>query len=431
MTEIWRNWSGLQTASPAVTFTPVEETGIVAAVREAAARGLPLRVVGSGHSFTPLGVTGGAQLTLAGHAGLIAVEGERATVKAGTTIRSLGPLLRQKGLGLANQGDIDAQAIAGAVGTGTHGTGLGLGNFSSMVRGLRLVTADGSVVDCDGEREPEIFAAARCSVGSIGVFSTLTLACVPAYSLREGLAVRPLDNVLSGFAEEAKGHRHAEFFWFPLSDKAVVKTLDPTDAPPSRGRQLRGVKELVLENGALWTMAQLSRRVPALTGPLARFSAAMGGGGGFVDHSERLFPSNRLVRFNEMEYAVPAEQGLDCIAEIRAWFRQTGTKIYFPIEFRYVAGDDVWLSPFSGRDSATIAVHRLAGEDFTAYFAAMEAIFANHRGRPHWGKLHTLKAAQLAALYPDWERFQAVRRRLDPNGLFLNDYLRGLFEPQA
>lgn len=423
----WRNWSGLQQATPAVTFTPVEETGIAAAVREAAQQGMALRVVGSGHSFTPLCVTDDAQISLAGHRGLVSVEGEQATVRAGTTIRDLGPLLRAHGLNLANQGDIDAQAIAGAVGTGTHGTGATLGSLSTQVTALRLVTGNGAVVSCSAAENTDIFNAARVALGSLGIISQVTLACRPAYTLHERQRGMPLDEVLATFPDLARQHRHAEFFWFPLANGAVVKTLDLTDAPVSRGLALHRFKTSVIENGALWAFAHAARLIPALTAPLARLSAAAGGNQR-IDQAERAFPSPRSVRFNEMEYALPVEAGLDCIAEIRTWFRQTGTRIYFPIEFRQVAADDIWLSPFHGRDSATIAVHRLAGEDFTAYFAAMEAIFRNHRGRPHWGKLHTLKAADLAGLYPHWDDFHAVRRRLDPQGVFLNDYLRSLFE---
>lgn len=428
MTYAWRNWSGLQRANPALRFTPVEESGIIAGVREAGQRGLPLRVVGSGHSFTPLCVTGGAQMHLGGHSGLIGVEGRRATVKAGTTIRALGPLLRGQGLNLANQGDIDAQAIAGAVGTGTHGTGVARGCLSSQVAALRLVTATGEVIDCSPDREADVFQAARVALGSLGILSTLTLDCLPAYVLRETRRIADLDEVMAGFNTEAAGRTHAEFFWFPLADRAVIKLLDSSPEPPTGGRRFREIKEMALENGALFLFGQASRYLPALAAPLARLSTAAGGGGGYADFADHVFPSPRLVRFNEMEYAVPAEQGPDCIAEIRAWFRQTGTKVYFPIEYRLVAADDIWLSPFHGRDSATIAVHRLAGEDFKPYFAAMEAIFANHRGRPHWGKLHGLKAGQLAALYPAWDRFHDLRRRLDPKGLFLNDYLRDLFD---
>ncbi|TDP48232.1 D-arabinono-1,4-lactone oxidase [Zavarzinia compransoris] len=428
MTAPWRNWSGLQAAQPALRFAPREESGIVAAVREAGNRGLSLRAVGAGHSFTPLCVTGGAQIHLGGHAGLVAVEGRQATVRAGTTIRALGPLLRERGLNLANQGDIDAQAIAGAVGTGTHGTGVARGCLSSQVAALRLVTASGEIVECSADREPDVFQAARVALGTVGILSTLTLDCLPAYRLRETRRIADLDDVIAGFEAEAADHTHAEFFWFPLAERAVVKRLDATTEAPSGGRRFRDWKEMVLENGALFLFGRASRLLPALAAPLARLSTAAGGGGGYADHAELVFPSPRLVRFNEMEYAVPADRGPDCIAEIRAWFRRTGTRVYFPIEYRRVAADDIWLSPFQGRDSATIAVHRLAGEDFAPYFAAMEAIFANHRGRPHWGKLHGLKARQLADLYPDWGRFHDLRRRLDPAGLFLNEYLRGLFE---
>ena len=273
MTYSWRNWSGLQRATPALRFTPVEESGIIAGVREAAQRGLPLRVVGSGHSFTPLCVTGGVQMHLGGYSGLLGVEGRRATVRAGTTIRALGPLLRGQGLNLANQGDIDAQAIAGAVGTGTHGTGVARGCLSSQVAALRLVTASGETVDCGPDHEADIFQAARVGLGALGILSTLTLDCLPAYVLRETRRIADLDEVIAGFNTEAAGRTHAEFFWFPLAERAVIKMLDPSPEPPSGGRRFREIKEMALENGALFLFGQASRYLPALAGPLRGYVA--------------------------------------------------------------------------------------------------------------------------------------------------------------
>lgn len=387
----WRNWSGRVVCEPARIATPASEDEIADAVREAAREGRMLRVAGSGHSFTPLCATDGVMLQLDAWQGVESCDEElcHATIRAGSKIASLGEPLRERGLALANQGDVDVQALAGALSTGTHGTGRELGSLSSHIVGLRIVTADGSVVRCDEQHDRDLLDAARVSLGALGVLSAATLRCVRAYRLHEKIWKVPVESCLSELSERIARHRHFEFFWYPHRDLAEMKALDPTDAEPD---PMEGVK------------------------------------GERIDWSFRIFPSVRDLRFNEMEYSVPAASGPACFAAVRERMRARHPDVLWPVEYRTVAADPGWLSPMHGRDSVAISIHQDASLPCDAFFADVEPIFREHGGRPHWGKIHNLRARELAPLYPMWERFLELRRRLDPRGMLLNDHLRALFD---
>jgi FAD-linked oxidoreductase len=424
----WRNWSGAQQASPARILSPVDVGAVVEAVRSAARRGETVRVAGSGHSFTPLVPTDGTLLRLDRLSGLVAVDADAGTakVRAGTTIQALGPLLAAHGLALENQGDIDAQTIAGAVGTGTHGTGASLGSLSSQVLGVQLVTAAGDLLTVAADHERGVFDAARVNLGALGIVTELTLRVRRAYRLVDTRWSEDLGALLDRLDALGAQHRHVEFFWFPHASDALVKTLDETDEPATPRRAVRAASEMLVENAAFWLLCELARNDGARAPGIGRFATRAAGQSRHVDESSRVFASPRLVRFNEMEYALPREAGPDCMREIRAWIEASRPGVVFPIEYRLVAADDIWLSPFHGRASCTIAVHQYAKQDWRPYFEAIEAIFRNHHGRPHWGKMHTRTARELADLYPLWEDFRRVRRALDPDARFLNPYLRSL-----
>ena len=390
MLQTWSNWSGRVKCEPRAIVQPASERAIADAVRDAAAAGRTVRVAGSGHSFTPLVATGETLLSLDDWHGIDEIDAThcRATVRAGSKIASLGEPLRVHGMGLANQGDVDVQAIAGALSTGTHGTGATLGNLSSQIRALRLVDGTGEVVACDGERDPELLDAARVSFGALGVLSTVTLQLVPAYRLHERVWKVGIDAWLAELDERVRRHRHFEFFWYPHKDYAEMKSLDPTDAEPDPMEHHKGER---------------------------------------VDWSDRIFPSVRDLRFNEMEYAVPSASGPACFAAVRARMQEEHPDVVWPVEYRTVAADTGWLSPMHARDSVAISIHQDAKLPCDDFFADVESVFREHGGRPHWGKIHNLRARDLAPLYPMWERFLDVRKRLDPRGVFLNDHLRELF----
>jgi FAD-linked oxidoreductase len=411
---------------PARVERPATLEEVVAAVRRAAASGLPVRPVGSGHSFAPLVATDGVLLSLSRAQG-VAPDTERleATVLAGTRLRALGEALFREGLALENLGDIDVQALAGALATGTHGTGRTLGSLSTQVVGLTLVTARGEVLDCDARCEPDVFQAARVSLGALGVLWQARLRLVTAHRLRYVRKSLTLDECIERLPELA-AHRHFEFYWFPHTERVDTKTMDPTGEALTPAGLGRFLGDVVLENGAFWLLSEACRIAPSLTAPVSRLCARLVSEGTRVGPSHRLLATPRLVRFEEMEYALPARRGIECLEEIRRHVAERRVRVHFPVEFRLVRGDDLWLSPAYGRDSAYVAVHQYRGMPYEDYFEGVESIFRNHGGRPHWGKRHTCGAGELAGLYPMWDRFLDVRRRLDPRGLFLNDHLRTL-----
>jgi FAD-linked oxidoreductase len=402
-------------------------------VRAAAQHGRGLRVVGAGHSFTPLVATEGTLLSLDGYSGLVSVDRERmrVRVRAGTRIGALSALLHREGLAQENLGDIDVQSIAGAIGTGTHGTGLGLGNIPSQVTAITLVTAAGDLVSCSPDHEPGLFKAAQVGLGALGVVVELELRVVPAFRLNFTWRPEPLAAVLESLPDRLRAHRNFEFYWLPYSETALTKTMDLTEAEPDRRNLLRAANELVLENGALWLLSECARLSPALAPRISRLMGGLISAGQAIDYSHRLYATPRMVKFQELEYALPLANFVAAVHALDATIRRGGHHVHFPLECRFVRGDDIWLSPAHGRDTAYIAVHMYQGMAYRAYFRAMEAVLRSYGGRPHWGKMHSLGARELAPLYPRWADFQTARRRLDPGGLLLNPYLRTLLDDQA
>lgn len=424
----WQNWSGWVKAHPHTFYKPQTEDELTTLVTEA--RG-PIRVAGSGHSFTPICESDGTLFSLEKMSGLIATDQEARTARvfAGSTIRDLGPLLHNQGLGLINQGDIDRQAIAGAVATGTHGTGKSLKNISAAVVGFRLVTPSGDILNCSAEENSDVFHAGRVSMGSLGIMTEIELQCAPAYALEERggrLSVADLFDALDTLRDD---NRHFEFFWFPFADDVLVKTLNISDVEPKPRKRAPDGQDGPADI-AFRKLCEINRFAPFLRGRFQRQMTEQGGSRyagdapGRSRWSHDAFPSDRNVRFNEMEYAVPAERGADCVREIAAHMRSCGVNFLFPIEYRYVAADDAWLSPFFERDSVTISIHQYHKQAYAKLFGGVEQIFRKYAGRPHWGKLHTLAAGDLQALYPKWDDFCAVRNRLDPEAKMLNPFLR-------
>lgn len=406
----WSNWSGGVTCAPQRVAMPASEAEIAQLVREATQSGQRIRMVGSGHSFTPLCATDGLLLSLDRLQGLVSTSAPagQATVWAGTKLHALGGPLWDHGLALANMGDIDRQSLAGAIGAGTHGTGPTLGNLSTQVVGLRLVTAAGEAVDCSPTAAPALFKAAQLSMGALGVITQVTLRLLPAYHLHERTWVASFAECLAELDAHIQANRHFEFFWLPQNDLCAMKALNPVELTPAEQDALPLIKE--------------PRANDQPQGRLARYVRAER-----IDRSYRIFPSERTVKFNETEFAVPAASGPECLHEIRRLMRTRYPEVAWPLEYRTLAADNLWLSPAYGRETVTISVHQAAELPYQPFFADVEAIFRNHGGRPHWGKIHTHTSPDLAALYPQWAAFQAVRRQMDPSGRFLNEHLHALF----
>ena len=427
----WRNWGGNVVASPAEVQHAATVAGVVDAVRRAADRGLTVRVSGAGHSFTPLVATDGLLLHVDGLSGVLSVDHERRRVRvlAGTRLHELNPALQELGLALPNLGDIDRQTISGAIATGTHGTGARLQGIAAAVCGLTLVLADGSTLDCSAEAEPEVFAAARVGLGALGVVTEVELQCVPAFRLHAKEGGTSLSAMLPRLQAEADAHDHLDLMWFPHSDRALVKRNDrvgPGEGPPRLTPWRARIDDDLLANRAFEVANRVCAARPGLVPAVNRLSARLVGRREFADDSWKVFCSPREVRFVESEYAVPRASVEAVLVELRGWFGRTREPVTFPVEVRFVGADEVWLSTGFERDNAYVAVHQYHRMDPRPLFAAFEAIVAEHAGRPHWGKVHTLGADRLRELYPRFDDVRTVRDRLDPGRLFTNDHVRHL-----
>jgi FAD-linked oxidoreductase len=416
----WRNWSGSVVAQPGAVESPRTEAELQRLVASAS----KVRVAGTGHSFMPLCATDGLLLSLSALEGEleVAADGQSVWAPAGMAIGQLTEALWAMGFSLINQGDIDKQAIAGAVSTATHGTGRTLGSLATAAEGFRLVLADGSVVECDRTREPQLFEAARVSLGMLGVVVRIRMKVLPAYRLRERMWRSPLVKTLADWDTLADTHRHLEFFQFAYSEHVAMKSLDVVDAGESGGGGDNLFEDVVLQAvsdlAAVWP-----RSAPTLQRMLTRAIGASERAG----PAGRIFPSERGVKFEEMEYEIPAQNGPAAWARAIALVREQRWPIIFPLEFRTVAADDIWLSPMQGRDCVSISFHQYAKMDWREPFAAVERVFQEAGGRPHWAKRHTLTSADVRRLYPDAEKWGAVRKRYDPTGKFLNEHLAQLF----
>jgi L-gulonolactone oxidase len=423
----WTNWAGT-VSSDVMVARPANVSELRQLVADAAARGRRVKPIGAGHSFTPVGATDGVQLRLDALRGIVRADRETGlvTVLAGTRLGDLNALLWQLGLAMTNLGDIDVQTIAGAISTGTHGTGARFGGIATQVRALRLVLADGSTLDCDADTDAEVFAAARIGLGALGVIAEVTLACEPAFALSAVEAPEPLDAVLEGLDDHVDANDHFEFYWFPHTRRALTKRNNrvPAGTPLRPIGRVRGyVDDRFLSNTAFDWINRLTTARPALIPRANAFAARALSARRYVDRSYRVFTSPRDCVFREMEYALPRAAVPEVIAELERHLASSGELVGFPVEVRFAASDDIWLSTAFGRESGYIAVHQYHRREHAAYFRLFEAIAKAHDGRPHWGKLHDRDAASLRALYPRFDDFRAIRERLDPHRVFGNDYL--------
>jgi FAD-linked oxidoreductase len=430
--ELWRNWAGDQRCAPEAVERPVSEEEVAAAIGRAAGAGRPVRVAGAGHSFSDIVLTDGHLLDLSGMTRLLSADRARglAEVEAGISLHDLGPKLAEHGLALENQGDVDPQSVAGAISTATHGTGSGFRNLSGQVAGLRLIVDGGEAIDCSEDREPDLFRAARVGLGALGVITRVTLRCAPLYTLRRTDSPRPLDETLDRLDELVDGHERFELFVFPYARTALTRATEGTaDEPRPQSPATEWLEDVVLENGVVGAFSRAGRALPAAIPTLNRTISRLLRPSERVDHSFRIYANPRKVRFTEMEYALPREAGREALERVLAMIERRRLPISFPLEFRFVAADDAYLSPSNGRATAYVAVHVYRGMEHETYFRAVESIMREYDGRPHWGKRHYRTAADLAPSYPDWDRFAEARERLDPNRRFRNDYVDRVLGP--
>ncbi|HET8823154.1 MAG TPA: D-arabinono-1,4-lactone oxidase [Thermoleophilaceae bacterium] len=413
----WANWAREQRCAPERIERPRSE----AELGEAVARADRVKLVGSGHSFTDIACTDGVMVDMSSMNRVLAVDGDEVTVEAGITLHDLGEELRSRGLAMENQGDVDPQTLAGAISTATHGTGGRFGNLSSQVVGMRLVSGAGEVVEATGRE----LRAARVSLGALGAISAVTLRCVRAFTIHRIDEPRPLDDVLPRLDELVDANDHWEAFVMPYTRRAFTLTSERTDREPEPpGRAAAFVHDVILENAVLGLFCRTGRRFPSAIPALNRRLASLMGRAEHLDASNRVYANKRLVRFTEMEYAIPRERAAEALERVLAMIERRRLPVGFPIELRVVAPDDALLSTAHERATAYIAVHQYVGMEFETYFRAVEAIMDDYDGRPHWGKRHYQTAATLRPRYPEWDTFLEVRERLDPERRFENDYLR-------
>jgi L-gulonolactone oxidase len=431
--KVWSNWAGNQSCAPVAVHRPRSEGEILAIVERAAAADRQVRVVGAGHSFTPLVCTDGDLLDLRDHASVLEIDPVRrtATVQAGISLSRMSRELAAHGLAFENLGDIAYQSIAGATSTATHGTGLRFGNLSSRIVGLRIVSGDGSVVEASLDQNADVLDVARVGLGALGVLSTVTVQCVPTFNLHAVEQAELVDEVLERWDEEIAANDHFEFFWVPGTRWALTKRNRRTDEPAAPRPRWRAFRDDYLINNLAFALTcRVGRVRPDLIPRVAKLMPSTGRSV-YTAPSHTVFASPRLVHFYEMEYAIPREHLVEALNRVRALVRSMGVPISFPVEVRVVAADDIPLSTAYGRETAYIAVHVYQGTSYDQYFQGVEHIMDDYGGRPHWGKLHFQDASTLAPRYPRWDDFQAMRARLDPRGRFTTPYLARLLGPPS
>ncbi|WP_151823916.1 D-arabinono-1,4-lactone oxidase [Acinetobacter bereziniae] len=416
----WNNWSGFQQSQPEHILKPSS----IDELKNIVQNHHKIRVVGAGHSFTPLVCTDATLLSLDHFSGVENVNTAltQANIWSGTRLFNLDQYLEPIQQSLMQQGDIDQQSLAGAVSTGTHGTGLNLHCISAYVEAFELLTASGDILTCSRQDNPNIFEAGRVSLGSLGILTKITMQNKPRYKLKEHVRLCSVKEFFENIDLWKTQHRHIECFAFSHADQLILKTLDTTDED-IQPRKLSWPSEDAL----LTICCSLTKSFPALNPKLQKLLGVFVKPTTFVDWSSQIFPTPRETKFNEMEYQIPIESGMECLEAVLTVLKHAKAQTFFPVEFRFVKGDDIWLSPFYQQDSISISVHQYHKQAPNQLFDEIEPIFQHYRGRPHWGKMHNMGASQLQALYPKWDDFMQLRAQLDPTQKFLNPYLEKLF----
>jgi L-gulono-1,4-lactone dehydrogenase len=429
MASTWKNWAGNEIAHPTSIESPRSEEEVVSIVRSAADRGEKIKIPGSGHSFTPAAVTDGRMVRINALSGIYSIDRSRMEVRvgAGTTLSDLNRLLAAEGLAMANLGDIAYQTVAGAISTSTHGTGVALPGLAAQVTAMRIVDGHGNLVECNSEKNSEILDVARVSVGALGAITECTIRVVDAFRLQAHEQPMRLDDVLDNIDELRLSNDHFEFFWIPHTKWALTKRNNRTDDALDPLPKVRGwIEKTFMENFAFGAVCKVGKMRPAL---IPRLATALPSSGArtYINDSYKIFASPRLVKFYEMEHALPAASLAPALREIRAMVENKGYLLNFPVEVRFTAPDDVPLSTGYQRESAYIAVHVYKGMEYGPFFKDVEEILRRYDARPHWGKVHHREKEELSTLYPRFNDFLSMRDRLDPQRTFSNRYTERIF----
>ncbi len=426
----WSNWAGNQRVSAVRVVRPTNEQQVVDAIRAAATDGLSIKPIGAGHSFTAAAVTEGVRLDLTDLANFVSIDRERKqiTVQGGMRLHTLNDILATNGLAMPNLGDIDVQTITGAISTGTHGTGAKLGCLATFVIGLRIVTGTGDVISATADQNPDVFQAARVGVGALGVITEVTLQCTDAFVLRADERPANVRDVFGALDQHVADNEHFEMYWFPYTDLLQIKR---NNRVPASDRPLSAFKGWLdddfLPNTVFSGACRIGRAVPSLVPRISNLAARALSARVYTDRSDRVFCTPRRVRFTEMEYGLPRAALPEAFAALRKIVDRMPFKIAFPVEMRFSAADDIWLSHGYGRENSYIAIHQYVGMPYEPYMQAFEKVAIELGGRPHWGKLNWRDAESLRTVYPKFDDFLTVRDKLDPGRVMANAYTSRIF----
>jgi len=421
----WSNWAGNQQTGTVLLSKPQTESELQQVVQSAQASGRRVKAVGSGHSFTAIAVSEEVLVDLSDYDEIVAIDkiNQTVTVQSGIQLSKLNQALYENSLAMQNLGDIAYQTIAGAISTSTHGTGAKFTGIANQVVALRIVLADSSIVECSANVNAQLFSCARVGLGALGLISTVTLKVVSAFNLAVIEEPMRVDDVLQNLDMHVDSNDHFEFFWVPHTGWALTKRNNRNNLPVEpMSKMSHWYSKTLMENYAFGAVCMLGKARPSLIPKLAK-ALPSSGRNEYSDASHKVFASKRIIKFYEMEYAIPREACAEALNRVRRMVTDSGFFLNFPVEVRFTAPDEIPLSTASNRESAYIAVHIYKGMNYVPYFKEVESIMNSYQGRPHWGKLHFQSAATLASRYPQWDVFQAVRNQVDPQRMFSNQYL--------
>ena len=423
-------WSGVHSIVPQRWASPGGEDEVAALLYEADRAGRRVRPVGSGHSWSPVALAEDVLVDLSRMSRVLGIDAaaRTITVQAGCLLETINAALDAVGLAMPILGSVAKQTIAGAISTGTHGSSLRWGNLATLVTRLRLVTPTGDILELD-ERD-ERLAGARVSLGALGIVTELTLRVVPAFRLAEERETRSIAEIAATLAEIAESAEFAKVWWLPGSELATVFRYHRTVEPVTERDVWRAIDQYLVNDLVFDAALKLSRTRPAMTELVNRTVASSYlGSARRVARSDRAFNLAMPPVHRETEHAVDLEDAGALVSETLAMVARQGIRVNFPYEIRFVGADDGWLSPAYGRDTCQVGAYMAESADLERYFAGFDAIGRALGGRPHWGKELRADHAYLRSVYPEFDRFVALRDELDPHGTMSNAFLDRVLGP--
>jgi FAD/FMN-containing dehydrogenase len=422
------NWVREVRSSPSGWEHPRSEPEVRAVVEHAHATGRRIRVVGAGHSWSAIAAPDDLAVSLDAWPFEFRVDADRAlvTVPAGVRIRDLTSALARVGLALPIVGSIQAQSVAGAIATGTHGSSLVHGNLASLVTGVRIVAGDGRVhaIDDDDPRLP----GARVHLGALGVLTGVTLRVEPAGFLEQTIEQVRVADMPAALPAIATSAEYVKVWWLPHAETAQVVRYRRVAAPTRRRRNAavrRWVDETVMHRALFPALVAAQHRRPALAAATNRRMATTYLGPTTQSGRATLMLNTPMpIRHRETEAALPLERAPAAVAAILDLFAAGRPAANFPLEIRFVRRDDAWMSPAYGADTCQIGAYSTHGPDCDDYFSRFWAAVAPYGPRPHWGKEMDQTATELRPCYPAWNQFRALRDELDPDRTFTGPWHR-------